>query len=47
MSFITNQTVKKTVAQSRYAAAFKIKNDIKLYKRILPEEFTLNIKVLT
>ena len=47
MSFITNQTAKKTVAQSRYAVVSKSKMTLNNTWEILPHEFTLNIKVLT
>ena len=44
---ITNQTAKKTVTQSRYAAVLKSKMKLNNTRGILPDEFTLNIKVLT
>ena len=44
---ITNQTAKKPAAQSRYAAVSKSKMKLNNTRRILPDEFTLNIIVLT
>ena len=39
-SFITNQTAKKTAAQSRYAAVSKSKMTLNNTWGILPDEFT-------